>query len=169
MPWSLDVLLSVSIPPLLIPQGYNKAVDWWALGVLIYEMAAGYPPFFADQPIQIYEKIVSGKVGSLQKRLLPMYYFFGQIPDGDSTLSSSMASYLQGCGVIVGPARGVWSLPKVCNLVCTCPAVGWHPVQGVPKPLCPVPPAVDSKLLGVTLCYITGYLKKKNGWMAFPA
>lgn len=45
-----------------VPQGYNKAVDWWALGVLIYEMAAGYPPFFADQPIQIYEKIVSGKV-----------------------------------------------------------------------------------------------------------
>jgi len=30
--------------------------------VLIYEMAAGFPPFFADQPIQIYEKIVSGKV-----------------------------------------------------------------------------------------------------------
>eukprot|EP00731_Ephydatia_muelleri_P018040 Em0011g80a len=25
-------------------------------------MSAGYPPFFADQPIQIYEKIVSGKV-----------------------------------------------------------------------------------------------------------
>lgn len=45
-----------------LSQGYNKAVDWWALGVLIYEMAAGYPPFFADQPIQIYEKIVSGKV-----------------------------------------------------------------------------------------------------------
>ena len=44
------------------PQGYNKAVDWWAMGVLIYEMAAGYPPFFADQPIQIYERIVSGKV-----------------------------------------------------------------------------------------------------------
>lgn len=36
------------------------------MGVLIYEMAAGYPPFFADQPIQIYEKIVSGKV---RKRL----------------------------------------------------------------------------------------------------
>lgn len=47
---------------LFVFQGYNKAVDWWALGVLIYEMAAGYPPFFADQPIQIYEKIVSGKV-----------------------------------------------------------------------------------------------------------
>lgn len=49
-------------PEIILSKGYNKAVDWWALGVLIYEMAAGYPPFFADQPIQIYEKIVSGKV-----------------------------------------------------------------------------------------------------------
>jgi serine/threonine protein kinase len=32
------------------------------MGVLIYEMAAGYPPFFAEQPIEIYEKIVAGKV-----------------------------------------------------------------------------------------------------------
>uniref|UniRef100_A0A3Q2PA80 cAMP-dependent protein kinase n=1 Tax=Fundulus heteroclitus TaxID=8078 RepID=A0A3Q2PA80_FUNHE len=47
---------------IILSKGYNKAVDWWALGVLVYEMAAGYPPFFADQPIQIYEKIVSGKV-----------------------------------------------------------------------------------------------------------
>lgn len=55
-------------------QGYNKAVDWWALGVLIYEMAAGYPPFFADQPIQIYEKIVSGKVSDAPgNSFLPRY------------------------------------------------------------------------------------------------
>uniref|UniRef100_A0A8C6HPC7 Protein kinase domain-containing protein n=1 Tax=Mus spicilegus TaxID=10103 RepID=A0A8C6HPC7_MUSSI len=44
---------------IILSKGCNKAVDWWALGVLIYKMAAGYPPFFADQPIQIYEKIVS--------------------------------------------------------------------------------------------------------------
>ncbi|CAF3365522.1 unnamed protein product [Rotaria sp. Silwood1] len=49
-------------PEIILSKGYNKAVDWWALGVLAYEMSAGYPPFFADQPIQIYEKIVSGKV-----------------------------------------------------------------------------------------------------------
>ena len=49
-------------PELVRGKGHNKAVDWWALGVLMYEMAAGYPPFFADQPIQIYEKIVSGRV-----------------------------------------------------------------------------------------------------------
>lgn len=47
-------------------------MDWWALGVLIYEMAAGYPPFFADQPIQIYEKIVSGKVRPREQQLSPL-------------------------------------------------------------------------------------------------
>lgn len=43
-------------------QGYNKAVDWWALGVLIYEMVAGQAPFMADQPMALYQKIVAGRV-----------------------------------------------------------------------------------------------------------
>ena len=43
-------------------KGHNKAVDWWALGILIFEMLAGYPPFFDDNPFGIYEKILSGKI-----------------------------------------------------------------------------------------------------------
>lgn len=31
------------------------------LGILIYEMLAGYPPFYADNPLGIYEKILGGK------------------------------------------------------------------------------------------------------------
>ena len=41
-------------------KGYGKAVDWWTLGILIYEFARGISPFAADQPVQIYEKATSG-------------------------------------------------------------------------------------------------------------
>ena len=33
-----------------------------AIGVLIYEMIVGYPPFYDDNPFGIYEKILSGKI-----------------------------------------------------------------------------------------------------------
>ena len=44
---------------LVLTQGHGKAVDWWALGVLIYEMLAGYPPFYADDRMQMYRQILS--------------------------------------------------------------------------------------------------------------
>jgi len=49
-------------PEVIQSKGHTKAVDWWALGVLIYEMTLGYPPFYDNSPIQIYEKIVQGRI-----------------------------------------------------------------------------------------------------------
>lgn len=33
-------------PEMIDETGHNKAVDFWALGVLIYEMIVGIPPFY---------------------------------------------------------------------------------------------------------------------------
>jgi serine/threonine protein kinase len=46
-------------PEIIRSQGHSAGADWWALGILIYEMLVGYPPYFADNPFGIYEKILS--------------------------------------------------------------------------------------------------------------
>lgn len=39
-------------------QAYNRAVDWWCLGVLMYEMMYGLTPFHADNTADMYHKIL---------------------------------------------------------------------------------------------------------------
>jgi protein kinase A len=49
-------------PEVLLNKGHSKPVDWWTLGILLYEMIAGIDPFNADDPMQIYQNILKGKV-----------------------------------------------------------------------------------------------------------
>lgn len=46
-------------PELLMGKGYNKTVDWWTLGVLLYEMLTGLPPFYDENTNEMYRKILS--------------------------------------------------------------------------------------------------------------
>ncbi|KFA67945.1 hypothetical protein S40285_09606 [Stachybotrys chlorohalonatus IBT 40285] len=46
-------------PELLMGHGYNKTVDWWTLGVLLYEMLTGLPPFYGQNTNETYRKILS--------------------------------------------------------------------------------------------------------------
>ncbi|KAK9480293.1 kinase-like domain-containing protein [Lipomyces japonicus] len=45
-------------PELLLGQGYTKTVDWWTLGVLLYEMLTGLPPFYDENTNEMYRKIL---------------------------------------------------------------------------------------------------------------
>jgi len=47
-------------PETLKQLGHNRAVDWWALGVLVFIMCSGRSPFDAPQVQQIYKNIIKG-------------------------------------------------------------------------------------------------------------
>ncbi|KAH7037398.1 kinase-like domain-containing protein [Microdochium trichocladiopsis] len=49
-------------PEVIQNKGHTTAVDWWALGILIYEFLTGYPPFWHQNPIEIYKQIVEKPV-----------------------------------------------------------------------------------------------------------
>jgi len=48
-------------PEVLNKKGYGKECDWWSVGVLLFGMLAGYPPFSADTPAETYSMIINYK------------------------------------------------------------------------------------------------------------
>ena len=49
-------------PEIILNKGHAKPVDWWTLGILLYEMLVGIDPFNDDDPMMIYQKIIKGKI-----------------------------------------------------------------------------------------------------------
>ena len=49
-------------PEILLNKGHGKPVDWWTLGILIYEMIVGIDPFNDEDTMAIYQKVIKCKV-----------------------------------------------------------------------------------------------------------
>ncbi|KAF3422449.1 hypothetical protein E2986_03683 [Frieseomelitta varia] len=54
-------------PEILTRSGHGKAVDWWSLGALMFDMLTGMPPFTGDDRRKTIDKILRGKL------CLPLY------------------------------------------------------------------------------------------------
>ena len=46
-------------PEVFTKKGYGEECDWWSLGVILFECVVGYPPFYADTPMNTVKRIVN--------------------------------------------------------------------------------------------------------------
>ena len=48
-------------PEVFTQKGYGQEVDWWSLGIIMFEMMIGYPPFYSDSSTETCKKILDWK------------------------------------------------------------------------------------------------------------
>ena len=76
-------------PEVLMKEGYDKSIDFWSLGIILYEMVNGISPFFNESKINIYKNILqeklvmksffSSELCALLERLLEKNVIYSQI------------------------------------------------------------------------------------------
>lgn len=68
----IAIVINIAAPEIFALKGYDKSVDWWALGTLLYEMLSGLvqtllfvnkkPPFFSEDPEEMSVRILTAKL-----------------------------------------------------------------------------------------------------------
>ncbi|NXI78933.1 MAST4 kinase, partial [Rhipidura dahli] len=58
-------------PEVILRQGYGKPVDWWAMGIILYEFLVGCVPFFGDTPEELFGQVISVEINWPEKDEAP--------------------------------------------------------------------------------------------------
>uniref|UniRef100_A0A3Q0R1B4 non-specific serine/threonine protein kinase n=1 Tax=Amphilophus citrinellus TaxID=61819 RepID=A0A3Q0R1B4_AMPCI len=66
-------------PEVILRQGYGKPVDWWAMGIILYEFLVGCVPFFGDTPEELFGQVITDDI---------------VWPDGDEALPADAQSLI---------------------------------------------------------------------------
>ena len=60
--WTLCGTPDYMPPEVILNEGHDSAADYWSLGILLYELTFGTPPFTSEYPMDVYKNILSGNL-----------------------------------------------------------------------------------------------------------
>ncbi|KAM3929132.1 serine/threonine-protein kinase greatwall [Leptodactylus fuscus] len=108
-------------PELLLGKSHGPAVDWWALGVCLFEFLTGIPPFNDETPAQVFQNIL--------KRDIPW-------PEDDETLSVNAHDAIDILLTLDNTKRAGLKELKAHPFF---HAIEWENLQNMPMPFIPQP------------------------------
>ena len=47
-------------PEVILRQGYGKTVDWWSMGIILYEFLTSFTPFNGNTPEELFANVITG-------------------------------------------------------------------------------------------------------------